>query len=77
MNVNRFNTKDIDDIIEEYESEQTFTELEDGTFEKDRRNPLIPYIPKKLQVPWKLPALFLIQTMFFILKLYQKKRREN
>lgn len=33
MNVNRFNTKDIDDIIEEYESEQTFTELEDGTFE--------------------------------------------
>lgn len=22
-----------DDIIEEYESEQTFTELEDGTFE--------------------------------------------
>ena len=40
-------------------------------FQKDRRNPLIPYIPKKLQVPWKLPALFLIQTMFFILKLYQ------
>lgn len=38
---------------------------------QDRRNPLIPYIPKKLQVPWKLPALFLIQTMFFILKLYQ------
>ncbi len=33
MNVNGFNTKDIDDIIEEYESEQTFTELEDGTFE--------------------------------------------
>lgn len=30
---NGFNTKDIDDIIEEYESEQTFTELEDGTFE--------------------------------------------
>ena len=30
---NGFNTKDINDIIEEYESEQTFTELEDGTFE--------------------------------------------
>lgn len=30
---NGFNTKDINDIIEEYESEQAFTELEDGTFE--------------------------------------------
>ena len=30
---NGFNTKDINNIIEEYESEQTFTELEDGTFE--------------------------------------------
>lgn len=30
MNVNGFNTKDIDDIIEEYESEQTFTK--DGKF---------------------------------------------
>lgn len=30
MNVNGFNTKDIDDIIEEYESEQIFTK--DGKF---------------------------------------------
>lgn len=32
MTTNNINTTNLDDIIDEYESEQTFTELKDGSF---------------------------------------------
>ena len=33
LNVNGFDISKAEDLIEEYESEQTFTELKDGSFE--------------------------------------------
>lgn len=33
LNVNGFDVSKADDLIDEYESEQTFTELKDGSFE--------------------------------------------
>lgn len=33
LNENGFDVSKADDLIDEYESEQTFTELEDGNFE--------------------------------------------
>lgn len=33
LNVNGFDVSKTDDLIDEYESEQTFTELKDGSFE--------------------------------------------
>ena len=33
LDVNGFDVSKVDDLIDEYESEQTFTELKDGSFE--------------------------------------------
>lgn len=38
LNVNGFDVSKADDLIDEYESEQTFTEFKDGSFEMTTGN---------------------------------------
>ena len=51
INVNGFDISKADNLIDEYESEQTFTELKDGSFEivtGNTRDEILDWLHKKV-----------------------------